>query len=196
MSKTNETNFMLKKVKLNGNKVAIEYSETAINKNGVKEIFTKTCQSETCIPHEDLVNSIGLLREYLMRSMRYFEFYELAKNQAGTSKEKEKVVDMFLDLTQDVTVTGISLSGTGDFASLVITGKIKNQMNGQSAINSPKITLNGDFLGYEDVVANLANTIGSECYAFIYQNKKAAKDLFDLPESDTEETLETKKASA
>jgi hypothetical protein len=195
MNKSNETNFKLKKVKLNGNKVVIEYSETIINKKGNKETFEKTCQSETCIPHEDLINAVGLLREYLMRSMRYFEFYELAMNHAGTPKDKQKVVDMFLDLTQDVTVTGISLSGTGDFASLVITGKIKNQMNGQSAINSPKITLKGEFLGYEDVVANLADTIGAECHAYIYQNKKAVKDLFDAPEVETKKETK-KKASA
>jgi len=184
MSKSNEKNFVLKKVKVNDEKVSIDYSETIINKAGNKEVFERTCQSETCVPHEDLINAIGKLKEFHMRSLRYFEFYEMALNNANTPVQKQKVTDMFLDLRNDVTVSGISLSGTGDFKSVVITGKIKNQMNGQTALNAPKITLKGEFLGYEDNVNAICNTIGEECYDYIYNNKKANKDLFDTEEND------------
>lgn len=178
--------FKLKKIKVAEQKAFLDYSETVVLKDGKKESFDKTANSETCVPHEDLLNSVSKLKEYLLRSLKYYHFYEMAKQFSTTPKAKDEIENEFLDLLNDVTVTGVSISGQNDFKSVVITGKIKNQMNGKSALNSPRIVLNGDHLGYESHVEDYVEIIEAEAYKYIYEGKKGNLDLFDNQETPKE----------
>lgn len=177
-TKINEEAFKLKKVKFDGKKISIDYEEKTVNKKGVAEMLVYTVESDSRLPHQDLINGLSMLREPLMRSLRYYDMKDVALEFLGAD-QKKKVTDKFLDLVNDVEVTGISIGGSNQLKGVVITGKIKNEVTGKSSLNSPRIVFASDKLGYEDIVEQVAEKIGRECYNYVYSNKKAVKDLFD-----------------
>lgn len=136
------------------------------------------------IPHQDLVEVRDSLREYLMRSHHHYDMYETAiKYLKG--EQKQKVTDAFLDLVQKVEVTSISISGENQLRGAVISGKIESNNKSKAAINSPRIVFSSDKIGYETNVEGQCELLESEIYEYIFNKKRAVKDLFDQKDGDS-----------
>lgn len=104
--------------------------------------------------------------------------------------------EMDEEILAAITVTGVAIQGDEDKRSVVLTGKRdikgKNRERYTSvAMNSPKISLNGDVFGFEAELSDDLNKIIEEVYLYFAERKGAQGELaFDKKE---EEPVEANK---
>jgi hypothetical protein len=108
-----------------------------------------------------------------------------AMKKAMESKAMEPVLKLWdEEVYNSVTVTGISIQGSIEDGSCVITGN-RSILHTGGALNSPKISFNGDSFGFESTLQNRVQVIINEVFAYVFENKSSTPELFgELEEED------------
>jgi hypothetical protein len=181
--------FELKSARITDNEVKVKFNQKRVVK-GVTETFLTEMDGDV-IPHPDLLAVRDTLKEYLMRSLNDYQVIEEARKYLK-GEQLDKVESKFSALELENHVTGFTISGQDHLVGVIITGKAKNQMGGYSAKNSPRIVYSSDKLGYETDVQGQIELLERELFKYLFENKKANKDLFDSEEPIVKEPAKKK----
>lgn len=179
MTIPNESAFALSKVKaLKNGGLDVQYEVTEIVGN---ESYTNKYHVESAKDfHADLRELFDRLRPIMGRIFNITSF--LSMIEAGEYKASEIQIDKarnFADeLLKNIEIKGISLSGEGDNARVVITALYEVSNGMRVAINSPRIRLSTISFGFEEELETIVAGIESEVYAFLFKGKKAQLELF------------------
>lgn len=195
MSKTRTVSFddfTLKKVKISDTGIEADFEEKRVVDDQA-QIVTHSVGAKY-IPHPDIIKKRNGLREYLTKAYHLEEGYEMAiKYLKGDQKSKAE--EKMMDLYDKVEVTGISIGGDEQLRGVVISGKILSNNKSKCAMNTPRIVFSSDKLGYESDVEEKINDLEKEVFAYLFEGKKAQKELFNNDDSSAsgELTPSTKK---
>jgi len=168
--------FTLKKAKIGDTSVECDFEENrVIDGKGHLIVHNVKCDY---IPHPDLIRLRDTLREYLVKAYHLGTGYEVAiKYLKG--EQKKIAEDGMIDLYDKVEITGISIGGDDQLRGVVISGKIQSFNKSKCAMNTPRIVFSSEKLGYELDVEGQVELIEREIYKYLFEGKKAQKDLFD-----------------
>ncbi len=169
-------NFTLKKARILDSSIECEFEENKIV-NDEPRVIQHTTKAPY-IPHPDLISFRDDLKPYLMKSLCLTDQYDHdVKYLKGDQKKKAE--EQHKALCDKVVITGISISGEDQLRGVIITAKLKNRMDGFTALNSPRVIFSSDKLGFESNVENLVGLIQIELYKCIFENKSSEQTLFD-----------------
>ena len=168
---------ILKKIKLDADgKVSVVYHEPD-NSTGsaTKDVIERTSDRT---PHPDLTAAIKTLTPFLtdsnaLRPHRDWGTLKLTKPEIKKMNDLGPILDKLDEFVfSSVIPSGIAISGNDEHTAVVITGK---HMTGNTAVamNSPKISLNGDTWGFEQGIEDALETILEEARLFIVEKKSA-----------------------
>ncbi len=172
--------FELHKVKVDdAGKVEVTYLRS-ISDGEVAYVDTHIISSPR-ICHPDLLNSLNELSWFIAESNELLikrKTIEALKSAKKGSKEIESTLNKIDAKTmKSITVTGVSLQGDEENRSIVITGKRKIHHTG-GALNSPKITLNGDSFKFEESLREPIDKVVDETYEYLFNLKSSDGNLF------------------
>jgi hypothetical protein len=177
-------NFQLQKVKLISGGIEAEYVDLANPNSDITE-------SRQVDPHPHLRGAIELLRCYVANATHLDSIQKLKEYIASETGKKEyqgilaKATSMQDDILQNIEVRGLSIKGEDEKQSVVITSVLT--CNGaRTAINTPRILLNGTKYGTEGAMQEDIDAIVEETFQYLF-NGKAAQLEMDF-EDDEEET--------
>jgi hypothetical protein len=142
--------FDFKKSKLKEGIVHIDYSINFKANGGVRH---PKISDEITDSHPDLIKSIKSFLDILL------DIWEFQPNDEN-----------------EVQVTGISFSGKEGNEGIIITGK-KTVEGGVVAMNSHRIRLDGDSLGFEDKLKKLYEDHKKEVFSALYEGKTAQMNI-------------------
>ncbi len=127
------------------------------------------------IPHPDMHEALRELRTYLadsnaLRSHRELKF----PPKSGAEQVLEQLDKLVYDSVQ---VSGVSLSGDEKHLAAVITGK--HNVHGTAvAMNSPRISTNGDTFKFETALFRAIDKVREEARMFIFEDKQFQSEIF------------------
>lgn len=147
--KVSKDNLVLKKVKKTKNG-GLELKYTMSHEIGGKLFITDVTKTEDRVPHPDLLKIIDGVKE------KYCSIYEFPKA-----------------LQKNVTISGVSLSGTGKNEGCVIMGLIMTKLHKASALNCPRINFSHNTMGFEEDVKKEMEALKDEVYEYIFNEKQA-----------------------
>jgi len=168
-------NFTLKKAKVSTQKVEIEFEERFVADDNPH--IRKHIIKSDIMPHPDLTNKINDLKGYLAKAYHYEKLYNAGRKLKKT--EDENFTNEYLDILNQIEVMGISIGGNDNLRGVVISGKMESNNGAKVAMNTPRIVFESEKLGYESEVEEKIIDISEEIYAYLFENKKANKELFD-----------------
>ena len=183
-----EKDFNLSKVKLlpKGG-IQAEYQITQVV-NGENSVIDR---NETCTRdiHPDLRGLFEDLRNIVGRVFNITSFLTfLESDEIKLPESKRTAARLFADeLLQKIDVRGVSWSGNGDNAGVVITAVFETPNGLKTCINTPRIKLATISFGFEEELEQIADSIKTEVYAYLFKGKQAQLSLFgesapDAPE--------------
>ena len=82
------------------------------------------------------------------------------------------------ELISKIDVRGLSWSGTDDNAVVVVTAVFETPNGLKTCINTPRIKLATISFGFEEELEQIADSIKSEVYQFLFDGKQAQLQLF------------------
>lgn len=174
-----EKNFNLSKVKVlpNGGLMA-EYQVTEIINDEVSITdFTATHNRDL---HPDLLGLFKDLRPIVARVFNINSFLtmlesgEIKVNAAGMEQARA-----FADkLIQNITVRGVSWSGSDDNIGVIITAVYETPNGLKTCINTPRIKLAQISFGFEEELESILGQIKTEVFEFLFNGKGAQLSLF------------------
>ncbi|MGR3218504.1 MAG: hypothetical protein ACUZ8H_01620 [Candidatus Anammoxibacter sp.] len=169
-------NFSLKKARIFDGSIECHFEENKIV-NEEPRVVQHTTKAPY-IPHPDLLEFRDDLKPFLMQSLCMTDQYEhdIKYLKAG---QKKSATDQHKAYCNKVVVTGITISGEDQLRGAIITGKVKNRMDGYSALNSPRVIFSSEKLGFESKVQNLVGLIEIEIFKCIFENKSSQETLFN-----------------
>lgn len=177
--------FTLKKAVIGDTSVECSFEEKRVI-DDTAQVIDHTVKAKY-IPHPDLIRLRDTLREYLVKAYHLDSGYELAiKYLKG--EQKTKAEEGMIDLYEKIEVTGISIGGDEQLRGVVISGKIESNNKSKCAMNTPRIVFSSEKLGYELDVEGQVELIEREVYKYLFEGKKAQKDLFDDDGNDGDNT--------
>jgi len=109
----------------------------------------------------------GWIRELMKR-----EGFEPTENQLKMSE------DLYTEIQTGIRVVGVVLSGSEDTAGVNLKAEIKLPNGDKTVWTSPRIYFVGESLGVESQLEDYALHLESECWHYVYKNKKAQLDTF------------------
>lgn len=195
----NKEDFTLKKVKVDKlGRVEAKFEQST--KDGeVSYADTHEVKSPRII-HPDLKGLLDGLKMTMAVSNDLLPHRNLPKISPAAQKHVDKLGKMLHDMDEEIlagiTVTGLAIQGDDDKRSVVLTGKrdIKGKNRERYtavAMNSPKISLNGDVFGFEAELADDVEKIIDEVYLYFADRKSAQGELaFDKKEEEPVEAGE------
>lgn len=130
------------------------------------------------VPHPDLEKALKKLVPMLADANKLRVWRDDIKimpklRKVFDNKEGERVLELWdQHLMESIEVIGISLQGDLETGSVVITGKRCG------ALNSPKISFNGDTYGFETELKEACEKIIEEVYQYCFKNKSTTPELF------------------
>lgn len=174
-----EKNFSLSKVKLiKDGGVDVHYdvtevidSETYVNKYHVE------CTKDQ---HPDLTNCFKAMRPIMARLYNVTSFKTLLETDEfkATKAQKELAANFADEAMCNIEMRGVSFSGSGENAGVVLTGLFEFSNGQKAAINSPRLKFEVDSFGFEEELEELCGRLEVEVYAYLFKNKKAQLELF------------------
>lgn len=171
--------FTLKKARILDSSIECEFEENKIVNDELRVIQHTT--KAPYVAHPDLIAFRDDLKPFLMQSLCLTDQYDHdIKYLKG--EQKQKATEQHKAMCEKIVITGISISGEDQLRGVVITAKLKNRMEGFTALNSPRIIFSSDKLGFENSVENIVGLIQIEIYKCIFENKSSQQDLFDNEE--------------
>ncbi len=174
--------FELKKIKIDsGGKVSVSYKKVV--RDGDVVYADDVEMTSPRIAHPDLENAINGLRNLLADANELRVHRKEIKIMPKIKKALDHPeVQRYFELLDDevygsVHVSGVSIQGTIEEGSCVITGK-RDILHTGGALNSPKISFNGDSFGFEDTLKNRVQVIIKEAFEYVFKNKSTTPELF------------------
>lgn len=168
-------NFSLTKVKLlpnGGLEAEYQITEVVGDEPSISDCKT-VCTRDV---HPDLKQLFAELRAIVAQTFGFFGFLPLLDG-AGNGL-KEKGAEFAQAMADKIDVRGVSWSGAGDKAGVVLSS-VYEVFNGlKTAINTPRIKLGQESFGFEEDLEDLTEQIKDEVYAFLYEGKQAQLSLF------------------
>lgn len=174
-------NFKLCSVKVQkGGGLSLTYE---INEIIGEEVYNdKETVESSKIPSPDLTTLLASLKPSVAQVYGYQDIRDVA---SGAKVEKDVNAE-YNEILRKIDVTGISLSGTKDNAGLIITATLKARSNQKMSINTHRLRYVDNNYGFETDLEAIVNTVSDECYAYLFEGKKAQLELFDQPQDDTD----------
>ena len=180
MKTPSEKAFSLSKVKvISGGGLDVNFEvEEAIGAEVYRENYHLASSKEI---HPDLQKLFDRLKPIMARvyHLSFFRTLLDTPDFKATKKQKELAEIAFKEITNKISVTGVSLSGKDDNVGVVITGAFTADSNQKMAINSHRMKFNDERYGFEEELEEIVGDIDREVYAFLFKNKKAQLTLFD-----------------
>lgn len=180
MKTVSEKAFSLSKVKvIRGGGLDVNFEvEEAIGAEIYLENYHLASSKEI---HPDLQKLFDRLKPIMARVYHLSFFRSLLDTPdfKATKKQKKLAEVAFKEITNKITVTGVSLSGKDDNVGVVITGTFTADSNQKMAINSHRMKFTDERYGFEEELEEIIGDIEREVYAFLFKNKKAQLTLFD-----------------
>lgn len=178
-------NFQLRKVKLISGGIEADYIDMA-------NPDAQLSQSRQTNPHPDLRGAIELLRCYVANATHLDAVQKLKEFIVSETGKKEyqgilaKAASMQDDILQNIEVRGLSIKGEEEKQSVVITSVLT--CNGaKTALNTPRILLNGTKYGTEEAMQEDIDAIVEETYQYLFEGKVAQLQMdFNEEEEETE----------
>ncbi len=180
--------FELQKVKLlkAGTGVEIDFNVRR-NEDGMETVDRYTKETTT-FPHPDLTAAIGGLRQFLALAIGketivtdgVIESYESSFKKDGYESLLKDVKERYNSELAKIAVTGLCISGIDNNKGVIITGTYQCKNGVKIAVNSPRIRLVSEIMGFEADLNDLCLKIESEAYLYTFENKQAqAEIVFD-----------------
>lgn len=127
--------------------------------------------------HPDLFRGITQLNAVLANSLGFADFFEYADSVGEEATEAAK--ECYNNILMNISVTGITYSGVGINAGVVITGtKICGENFGTTALVSPRIHYNENDDEYSKRLREHLSRINDEIFEFLFNDKKAQLEIF------------------
>lgn len=173
------------KVKIHSNGNVEIHDNFDINEGPTKE-KKQSVVKNSVTPHLDLQTSLDKLKPFLSECFGINYAIEYV-NSEGLTEEKQKAFNVvkpilsreYRTILNDITITGLSISGNSEKRSVVITG-IKLQPNkSKTALNSPNIRLTQKAFGFEDELSDIVDEVLIESELYHTGKKKAQYEIFD-----------------
>lgn len=174
-----EKNFNLSKIKLDPKGgILAEYQITA-TVDGEPSVIDRTEKSDGDV-HPDLIGLFEDLRSIVARALNITSFLTLLESDEMKLPEGKKILARnFADeLLKKIDVRGISWSGTGEKAGVVITSVYETANGLKTCINTPRIVLSTISFGFEEELETIVESIKTEVYAYLFKGKRAQLSLF------------------
>lgn len=186
MNKVSVQNFRLGKAKVSLEQIYCEYTEKVTN-GGIDTVLEHTIKAKQQ-PHPDMLEEFAKLKDCILDVYHLDAGYNLGLKYLKKGDQKLKAETGLAELKEKLTITGISLSGSDDDASVIITAKMESKTGKVIALNSPLINLSNDQLGYELALEEIIDDIKREIHAYLFGNKRAQLNMFQ--DGDDEEKSE------
>lgn len=188
--------FELSKLKIESSgKTTISYKKTITDGSASYAEDIEMTSPRT--PHPDMYAAVNALQKPLAEANDLFVHRDdSAISPSNREKlENDKIFQRILGLwdkkvLDSVEVSGLSVQGDLETGSCVITGK--HSVHGTAvAMNSPRISFEGNTFKIETEVRNLMKAIHEECYLYIFEGKAAQQEIpFDNTQEEVEEEEE------
>jgi len=176
MEKPSRDSFNLSKVKLlphNGG-VTVEYQISEVS--GGEPCVTDYQVTRTQTPHPDLLEQFRQLRSIVGRVFGITSFLSYLQAEKYPAMESARA---FADeLLQKYEVRGLSWSGTGSGAGVVITSVFETESGLKTAVNTPRIKTEQISYGFEEDLERIASDVKDEVYNYLFEGKQAQMSLF------------------
>ncbi len=180
MNKPSRDGFTLIKVKLiKGGEIEIHYkSEESDNDTSI--YLEDSTSKLTKVPHPDLTSKLAAAIPYLAKvwSQTVFQTTVNEKDFQATKPQKELAKKAVHALIEQITVTGIALSGKNDNKGVIITGTKKADSGMVMAMNSHRIKFGTSSWGFETELEDLCDIIEEEVYLYLYDGKASQQEMF------------------
>ena len=156
MAEVQQSQFSLKKLTVKS--TGLIYTEYNTEIPDGNETYIKSHKDEsTMIPHPDLKAPLEQMKKMLLDAWSLDETSPLAA---------------------EINVKGITLSGSEDKRTIIISGtKVIRKSNLKVPCGSGKISLGANTFGFEEELEVCVNHLIDEAFKFIYENKKAQMDI-------------------
>lgn len=176
MEKPSRENFNLSKVKLlpNGGGISAEYQISEVA--GGEPCVTDYQVTRTQMPHPDLLEQFKQLRAIVGRVFGITSFLSFLQSEKYPAME---VARAFGDeLLAKYEVRGLSWSGSGSGAGVVITAVFATENGLKTAVNTPRIKTEQISYGFEEELERIAGDVKDEVYNYLFEGKQAQMSLF------------------
>lgn len=171
--------FNLTKVKLlPSGGVSAEYTITEEVAGEV--VTTDYAVTRASTPHPDLLKSLADLRAIVAHVFRFDTFTKILEDNSELVKASilQETADAFGEILDGITIRGIAWSGTGNKKGIVITALFDVGNGVKTAINTPRIRLDGESYGFEEVLGQYLGYITNEVFEYLFNGKQAQLSLF------------------
>jgi len=177
--KPQEKNFNLSKVKLLPNGGLQANYQVTENVGGELSV-TDYQANVTRDIHPDMRKLFEDLRIIVGRVFNITSFLTMLESDEMKLPESKLVkARAFADeLISKIDVRGLSWSGTDDNAGVVVTAVFETPNGLKTCINTPRIKLATISFGFEEELEQIADSIKSEVYQFLFDGKQAQLSLF------------------
>lgn len=179
----NYEEFDLHKLKNSGGNLQIVYFE----KSGTKDSITVDSENT---PHPDLTDALAALSPYCAHILQLQKGWDYAREELRENPDKlTGAVNGAKEADKLIKVSGISLSGEGQNASVKITGSLKC-LNGAMGFATPLVRFANSAMAIEQTIEGLCEKVRAEAYNFIFKGKVADPKL-DIEGEDPQLDIET-----
>ena len=174
-----EEQFTLKKVK------RIKDGGLEINYEVVETVGQETYHDEgnkksTKEPHPDLIAIIKSLATEVGQILKLNTVSLVVKEKkfkAG-AEQKDYADKAKTNMYNTVRINGVSMTGTGDNRGCKVLA-IYQPDTMQALVVNPQIRFNAEVYGFEADVEEKLEALEKECFAYLFEDKKAQLEVFD-----------------
>jgi len=174
-----ESQFTLKKVKrLKGGGLEINYE--VVDTVGQETYYDEAQKKSSKEPHPDLVAILRSLGAEVGRILKLNTISLVVgeKDFNASAAQKDYAERAATNMFNTVRVNGISVTGTGENKGCKILAVYQPDSMQALAVN-PQIRFNADMYGFEGDVEDKLEALEKECYAYLFEDKKAQLEIFD-----------------
>jgi pantothenate synthetase len=177
-------NFQVKKIKLpNAGGMDIEFDITEVI--GAESYQSSQSHKSSKEPHPDLSENFEKMAPMVAQVFGFTIPREVVfkKEFDSNISQKEYISRAVDELTANIRITGISISGKDDNIGVVISSSYAVDNKQRVALNTPRIMLNGSSRGFEEKLRELIESIKNEAYEFVFNRKVANPEIFEYAEA-------------
>jgi len=180
MKNPTKENFTAKKIKIgSAGGLEIDYDLTEVI--GGESYQSSQNQKSSKEPHPDLAENLFKMAPMVAQIFGFTLAREVVfkKEFDANISQKEYISKAVDELTENIKVTGVSISGKEDNIGVVITCSYAVDNRQRVALNTPRIMLKGTSRGFEEKLGELIESLKDEAYEFVFNRKVANPEIFE-----------------